>query len=104
MGLLGFLFAGFLGVYRSTHEVHRRNFRGELMNHSYWPATVSEMVSDPFSPAGMVFFAFVVIGAMCMMLSWYPWHLVNVYIGDDFALPPESLKLLGTDRSGRTRG
>merc|ERR1719189_683711 len=44
MGLLGFIFAGFLGFYKATQEAPNENFRGQPMNHSYFPATVSEMV------------------------------------------------------------
>jgi len=100
-GLLGFSFAGFLGYWRQFTEVPRTNFRNETMQHFYFPATVSEMVDDPTSAEGKVFFAFVVTGAICMLTSWYSWSLRNVYIGDDTIV---FKGWLGVDRSGRPRG
>jgi len=47
----------------------------------YWPETVSESVSDPNSAAGKIFFAFSLIAALTLILSWYPYSLRNVYIG-----------------------
>mmetsp|Transcript_13990 Transcript_13990/g.40813 ORF Transcript_13990/g.40813 Transcript_13990/m.40813 type:complete len:359 (-) Transcript_13990:59-1135(-) len=101
LGFMGFVFAAFLGFWQQMVEVSHRNFSGEPMVHSYFPATVSEMVYNSSSGAGKCFFAFVMIGGICMLLSWYPWHLRNVYIGDDIMLGPPHL---GSDFSGRPRG
>lgn len=76
-------------------EAPHVNFRGQKM-HSYFPATVSEMVHNTSSGAGKCFFAFCLIGGICMLMSWYPWQLRNVYVGDD-------LKVFGS-WLGKTRG
>jgi hypothetical protein len=83
-GLLGFLFAGFLGIWRFVEEVGH-NFHGDTFpsGHNYWPQTVSMMVRDPSTPSGKCFFAFESIAAICILVSWYPWQLRNVYVGDD---------------------
>jgi hypothetical protein len=47
----------------------------------YWPETVSESVSDPNSAAGKIFFAFCLMAALFLILSWYPYCLRNVYTG-----------------------
>lgn len=81
-GLLGFIFAFFLGL--------MKYFEGTSVFESgngFFPPTVSEMVHDPGSPAGKCFFAFELIGAICIFLSWYPFELRNVYIGDDLKTP-----------------
>lgn len=100
LGFLGFCFAAFLGFWQQIMEVPHLNFRHEPMG-TYFPATVSEMVYDSQSGAGKCFFAFVLIGGICMLLSWYPWALRNVYIGDDAMLLEN---WLGNDRSDRPRG
>lgn len=59
------------------------NFLGKAFasGNNYRPNTVSEMVSDFGSPEGRLFFAFTVVGAIFVLMSWYPWHLQNVYLG-----------------------
>lgn len=96
-GLLGFLFAGLLGGERYLYEgeevlmpsgkrghVHL-NYLGQQYpsKRNYSPQTVSEMVYNIKSPEGKSFLAFCVVGAICILMSWYPWQLRNVYIGDD---------------------
>merc|ERR1719188_907835 len=83
-GLLGFIFAFVIGVIRECmqgkSDVFDRPFKSGL---GYFPSTVSEMVHDPDSPAGKVFFAFCFVGAVLIFFSWYPTMLRNAYIGDD---------------------
>lgn len=101
MGFLGFVFAAFLGFYYAMKQDKHQNFLDEPFEHSYFSATVSEMVYNPKLAQGKVFFGFVLISSLSMMMSWYPWRLRNVWIGDD-------LKLFGgwcgQDRAGRPRG
>mmetsp|Transcript_25629 Transcript_25629/g.73143 ORF Transcript_25629/g.73143 Transcript_25629/m.73143 type:complete len:316 (-) Transcript_25629:149-1096(-) len=81
-GFLGFVFAFFLGLVKY--------FEGTTVfasGNGPFPPTVSEMVHDPRSPAGKCFFAFELIGSICIFLSWYPFELRNVYIGDDLKTP-----------------
>jgi hypothetical protein len=77
-GLLGFCFAfvtGFMKFHAASNDFPSGN--------GYFPSTVSEMVSNPKDPAGKAFFGFEFTGALFIFLSWYPWELRNVYIGDD---------------------
>lgn len=108
LGLLGFIFAAYLGFHRILYDHHHINLRGEVMPQGYFPETVSELVSDPHSPRGKVFFAFTFTSAICILMSWYPWKLSNVYIGDGTRFPgsfcgclPESC---GCKRRGRAWG
>jgi len=101
LGFLGFLFGAFLGFYKQMVENGPQNFLGQHQNHSYFPATVSEMVYNTQSGGGKCFFAFVLIGGICMSLSWYPWNLRNVYIGDDLTILEG---WLGTNNQGKPRG
>eukprot|EP00929_Paragymnodinium_shiwhaense_P118669 TRINITY_DN90581_c0_g1_i1.p1 TRINITY_DN90581_c0_g1~~TRINITY_DN90581_c0_g1_i1.p1 ORF type:complete len:356 (+),score=67.63 TRINITY_DN90581_c0_g1_i1:71-1138(+) len=82
-GFLGFAFAGFLGIWRSKVEDLELNYLGEPMpsGRNFWPPSVSMMVRDPASPSGKCFFAFQTVAAICIMMSWYPWQLRNVYVG-----------------------
>jgi len=54
----------------------------------YFPATVSEMVHNPKSPVGKAWFGFAFTGSVCVLMSWYPYYLRNVYVGDDAILSP----------------
>lgn len=83
LGLCGFLFAAFLGFHKFFYEIGTNLYGEQFERHNYFPQTVSEMVHDPNTPAGKCFFAFMVIGAICMLMSWYPMELRNVYVGDD---------------------
>jgi len=77
-GLLGFFFAAVSGVMKYFEQ------EDKFPSHNgYFPPTVSEMVHDPEDPAGKVFFAFEFVAASFIFLSWYPWELKNVYLGDD---------------------
>lgn len=83
-GFLGFLNASFLGYSKYFAPVET-NYLGQPFSsgHNYFPQTVSEMVYDKNDASGKCFFAFCMIGAICIFLSWYPWQLRNVYLGDD---------------------
>eukprot|EP00930_Biecheleria_cincta_P095305 TRINITY_DN87283_c0_g1_i1.p1 TRINITY_DN87283_c0_g1~~TRINITY_DN87283_c0_g1_i1.p1 ORF type:complete len:365 (+),score=37.04 TRINITY_DN87283_c0_g1_i1:37-1131(+) len=83
LGLCGFLFAAFLGFHKFFFEGGRNLYGQPFGRHNYFPQTVSEMVRDPNTPAGKCFFAFMLTGAFCMLMSWYPMELRNVYVGDD---------------------
>jgi len=88
-GLLGFVFAGFLGMWKHFNDSEiSYNYLGKPYEsgHNYFPQTVSEMVHDPKSPSGKCFFAFCMIGAICIMISNYPYHLRNTYVGDDYCV------------------
>jgi len=86
-GLLGFIFAFVIGTLTFLHPFLSSYHQDFPSGYGYFPATVSEMVHDPSQPAGKCFFAFEFIGAYFIFNSWYPWHLRNVYIGDDASLP-----------------
>jgi len=77
-GLFGFAFAFITGVMKTidTENTYKSG-------NGYFPPTVSEMVHDPKDAAGKAFFAFEFIGAIFIFLSWYPWSLRNVFLGDD---------------------
>lgn len=81
-GFFGFAFAFLIGFWKfispQLSEFHETFPSGN----GYFPATVSEMVHDPKDPAGKCFFAFEFIGAFFIFMSWYPWELRNVYVGD----------------------
>lgn len=100
LGFIGFVFAAFLGFWQELEEASHRNFRAQPIG-TYFPATVSEMVYNSSSGSGKCFFAFVLIGGICMLMSWYPWALRNVYIGDDALLLNG---WIGNDISGNPRG
>eukprot|EP00928_Gymnodinium_smaydae_P026092 TRINITY_DN2058_c0_g1_i2.p1 TRINITY_DN2058_c0_g1~~TRINITY_DN2058_c0_g1_i2.p1 ORF type:complete len:678 (-),score=68.43 TRINITY_DN2058_c0_g1_i2:33-2018(-) len=91
-GFFGFLFATIIGINSwslvsgvGTEEYRLRNFLGVPFESGepYRPATVSEMVMNRDEPSGKAFFGFCLIGAICILTSWYPWQLRNVYLGDD---------------------
>mmetsp|Transcript_58452 Transcript_58452/g.187726 ORF Transcript_58452/g.187726 Transcript_58452/m.187726 type:complete len:343 (-) Transcript_58452:99-1127(-) len=86
MGFLGFLFAFVIGFIKFTNPFISEFHQWFPSGFGYFPATVSEMVHDPGRPAGKCFAAFETIGAAFIFLSWYPWRLRNVYIGDDAAV------------------
>lgn len=90
LGFCGFSFAAYLGLWhpggKMLYNIEGRHFEDPAAGLSglpYYPETVSELVSDPDQPAGKAFFAFVLGGALCILISWYPWRLRNVYVGDD---------------------
>lgn len=87
-GLCCFAFAFLLGILRfnwmPTHNFVGEDFPSGVNFH---PATVSEMVNDPTSVEGKCFHAFGMIGAICILVSGYPWILRNVYKGDDLKVP-----------------
>lgn len=61
--------------------------------HHYCQETVSELVSNTNSPAGKMFQSFAIIGAVCLIVSRYPWELGNVYV-PKFYVFPESKRFL----------
>lgn len=95
-GLLGFLAAGCLGMQHYYDGGLRRvfkhnetitvdnNYMGEPFSsgHNYNPQTVSELVHNRQSPEGKAFFAFGLMCAICILVSWYPSQLRNVYLGN----------------------
>eukprot|EP00811_Abedinium_folium_P034905 NODE_7746_length_1553_cov_7.778401.p1 GENE.NODE_7746_length_1553_cov_7.778401~~NODE_7746_length_1553_cov_7.778401.p1 ORF type:complete len:410 (+),score=82.15 NODE_7746_length_1553_cov_7.778401:174-1232(+) len=87
-GVLGFGLATFLGIIKFNHA-HEFNASGTRFKSqmNFFPWTVSEMVANPSSPEGKCWLAFNAICAVCMLVSAYPWELVNVYIGH-LAFPP----------------
>ncbi|CAE8681704.1 unnamed protein product [Polarella glacialis] len=83
-GLLGFLVAAGLGMWRTYAGFdHEMNLEGLPFpsGQSYWPGSVSEMVNDPRTPSGKCWKCFQLIAAISLWLSWYPWELRNVYVG-----------------------
>jgi len=86
-GFLGFAFAFVIGLLTFLHPFLSDSHREFNSGYGYFPATVSEMVHDPSKPAGKCFFAFEFVGAIFIFTSWYPWHLRNVYFGDDMTIP-----------------
>mmetsp|Transcript_51799 Transcript_51799/g.138661 ORF Transcript_51799/g.138661 Transcript_51799/m.138661 type:complete len:336 (-) Transcript_51799:142-1149(-) len=86
MGLCGFLFAFLIGFLKFTNPFMSEYHRQFPSHWGYFPATVSEMVHDPEDPAGKCFAAFASIGATFIFLSWYPWRLRNVYMGDSITI------------------
>eukprot|EP00928_Gymnodinium_smaydae_P078728 TRINITY_DN62816_c0_g1_i1.p1 TRINITY_DN62816_c0_g1~~TRINITY_DN62816_c0_g1_i1.p1 ORF type:complete len:365 (-),score=93.61 TRINITY_DN62816_c0_g1_i1:108-1136(-) len=89
MGFLGFCFVAYLGFYSIIHNSKQNAMRHQLTGqqypsgNDYMPQSVSEMVHNPASAVGKIFFGFMMIGAICMLVSWYPQELTNVYVGDD---------------------
>mmetsp|Transcript_147092 Transcript_147092/g.409773 ORF Transcript_147092/g.409773 Transcript_147092/m.409773 type:complete len:334 (-) Transcript_147092:103-1104(-) len=86
-GLLGFVFAFVIGLMTFMHPFLSDFHVKFPSGYGYFPATVSEMVHDPATPAGKCFFAFEFVGAFLLFESWYPWRLRSVYIGDNASLP-----------------
>eukprot|EP00931_Biecheleriopsis_adriatica_P075396 TRINITY_DN49263_c0_g1_i1.p1 TRINITY_DN49263_c0_g1~~TRINITY_DN49263_c0_g1_i1.p1 ORF type:complete len:393 (-),score=53.57 TRINITY_DN49263_c0_g1_i1:36-1166(-) len=83
--LLAFGVSFLIGIHKVCFERLQQNFLGDSfasgMNHV--PSTVSEMVHDHNAPEGFAFNAFCLIGSICLLGSWYPMSLRNVYVGDD---------------------
>lgn len=84
-GFMGFLVSTIVGMHDYFINPLGTNYLGQPFpsGHNYKPQTVSEMVHDNSKPEGKAFFAFCLIGAVCILQSWYPWALRNVYEGDD---------------------
>lgn len=83
-GFFAFFFAAICGLLKFGVDSLEENLRGELFSsgYNYYPQTVSEMVHDRDTPSGKCFFGFCLIGAICILSSWYPWQLRNVWVGD----------------------
>jgi hypothetical protein len=80
-GLAGIFFVSALGLHRVyTSDYYNLNGEGFPSGEIYFPACISEMVYDPDTPSGKAFIAFMLIAAICMLVSWYPYQLRNVYI------------------------
>lgn len=79
-GLLGFSFSTCLGIFKFAFGPGEDCFDGRPCpsGWNYMPETVSEMVSQPGEPEGVLFQAFAVIGSLCILISRYPWELRNV--------------------------
>merc|ERR1719235_1885912 len=89
MGFTGFVFVAFLGFHEiltnSSADAERHQMLGHdyASGHDYMPQSVSEMVHSPDTAVGKIFFGFMMIGALCLLMSWYPESLANVFVGDD---------------------
>lgn len=85
-GFTGFLLAFTIGFLKFWIA---ENYEGKVYDSGwgYFPSTVSEMVYDPREPAGKCFFAFELLASLMIFMSWYPWELRNVYVGDDSLVP-----------------
>jgi len=86
-GFLGFAFAFIIGFMKFLRPAESEFHEKFPSGYGYFPSTVSEMVHNPQEPAGKCFFAFEFVGAFFIFMSWYPWELRNVYIGDTFSMP-----------------
>merc|ERR1712136_56813 len=86
-GFLGFFFAFLIGLWKFVSPEASEYHRVFPSGRGYFPETVSEMVHNSDDPAGKSFFAFEFIAALLIFMSWYPHHLRNVYLGDDFMIP-----------------
>jgi len=83
-GLAGFITSAVIGVHKLCFTALKQNYLGEpfASGNNYRPLTVSEMVHDTNSPEGKAFYAFCLMGAICILVSWYSFELRNVYVGD----------------------
>eukprot|EP00927_Polykrikos_kofoidii_P063329 TRINITY_DN58133_c0_g1_i1.p1 TRINITY_DN58133_c0_g1~~TRINITY_DN58133_c0_g1_i1.p1 ORF type:complete len:344 (-),score=39.91 TRINITY_DN58133_c0_g1_i1:99-1130(-) len=97
-GFCGFGFAGFLGIFKYKTSLAQTglDLKGDPFPSgcNFHPMTVSEMVCNPSSDEGKVWFAFCMIGAICILCSAYPWALQNVYIGTHLTLPGTSVPVI----------
>lgn len=81
-GFLAFGFVLILGVINFFVKLENQEIGVTYASgRGYWPQTVSEAVHDTTSPSGRIFFAFCLIAAMCIFVSFYPYNLRNVYTG-----------------------
>jgi len=85
-GLTGFLLAFTIGFLKFWNPIDYEG-KGYPSGWGYFPSTVSEMVYNPLEPAGKCFFAFELLASLMIFMSWYPWELRNVYVGDDSLVP-----------------
>lgn len=99
LGLLGFILAFVCAVadhalsanitvfdyFYNPRGANFKNYLGEPFpsGETYMPQTLSEMVHSFISPEGKTFYAFCTIAPLCILMSRYPSHLRNVYLGDD---------------------
>jgi len=83
-GLAGFLTSAIIGIHKFCFTNLKENYLGQpfASGNNYRPLTVSEMVHDVSSPEGKAFYAFCLMGAICILVSWYSFELRNVYVGD----------------------
>lgn len=81
--LMGFVLVALLNIHRYFYEA-QSNIRGEPFKsgHNYWPRTINEQVYGGRSARDRVFFCFGLLGSICLLLSWYPWELRNVYVSN----------------------
>jgi len=87
-GFWGFVCVAIIGQYNFSFGPPTVNFRGEPMQsgQNYYPVSISEMVHDASSPQGKCFFAFSIVAAMCILVSFHSYHLRNCYVGDDLVI------------------
>mmetsp|Transcript_87638 Transcript_87638/g.151811 ORF Transcript_87638/g.151811 Transcript_87638/m.151811 type:complete len:641 (+) Transcript_87638:168-2090(+) len=81
--LMGFVLVAMLNFHRYFYEA-QRNVLGEPFKsgHHYWPRTINEQVDGARSARDKVFFCFGLLSSICLLLSWYPWELRNVYVSN----------------------
>uniref|UniRef100_A0A7S2HUB7 Uncharacterized protein n=1 Tax=Alexandrium andersonii TaxID=327968 RepID=A0A7S2HUB7_9DINO len=85
--VLGFLLITVIGGIEFKLLTTNRDLKVKYdSGHGYWPSTVSEMVHDHGSPGGKLFYTFGLIAGVCIFASQYPFHLRNVYTGDETVL------------------
>lgn len=89
-GLFGGGYSTYITYAHYTETGRTLNMQGEPFpsGHVYWPPSVSNMVDDIQSAQGKVWLAFMVTSAFMMMISYYPYVLHNVYIGEDVPFLP----------------
>jgi len=88
--ILGVIFGGlafgiptFLQIHAEKYDALSTNYINEpyASGSNYVPLNVSEMVHDVTGPEGKAFFALSFISVVFLLMSYYPWKLVNVYVG-----------------------
>mmetsp|Transcript_88203 Transcript_88203/g.274136 ORF Transcript_88203/g.274136 Transcript_88203/m.274136 type:complete len:330 (-) Transcript_88203:101-1090(-) len=79
---IGVLLPLALAAYKTMREGPRTNFRGEPFpsGYRYAPNQISYMCKDPSTPEGICFRAYLVTGAVCLLLSNYTFELRNVRV------------------------
>eukprot|EP00413_Alexandrium_margalefii_P049779 CAMPEP_0204606834 /NCGR_PEP_ID=MMETSP0661-20131031/59333_1 /ASSEMBLY_ACC=CAM_ASM_000606 /TAXON_ID=109239 /ORGANISM="Alexandrium margalefi, Strain AMGDE01CS-322" /LENGTH=317 /DNA_ID=CAMNT_0051618193 /DNA_START=71 /DNA_END=1024 /DNA_ORIENTATION=+ len=82
--VLGFITITVIGLIEFMVKTRNSALHREYPSgNGYWPSTVSEMVHDQESPGGKLFYTFGLIAGVCIFQSQYPFHLRNVYTGNE---------------------
>lgn len=82
--IVGFLLVACLSMHRYGYE-EQTNIRGEPFKsgHNYFPSAINEQIYEPRSTRDKIFFAFGLFSSICLLISWYPWELRNVYVSSN---------------------